>query len=89
MVIHEYYISDQLNNVLIMFFIARQFRSTILPTMNDRELQDIIQHTLRRWLRSKRSPDDSRIGAKRIVKQIRLCGVRFVGRDAEKAPKTH
>jgi len=57
--------------------------------MNDRDLQDIIQFTLRRWLRSKRSPDDARLGARKIVQQIKLCGVKFVGRDAEKAPRTH
>ncbi|MBT6218494.1 MAG: hypothetical protein HN578_04245 [Rhodospirillales bacterium] len=43
--------------------------------MNDRKLQDIIQYTLRRWLRSQRSPDDARLGAKKIVRQLRLCGV--------------
>ena len=57
--------------------------------MNDRELQDIIQYTLRRWLRSKRSPDDARLGAKKIVQHLRLCGVRFVERDAEDLHRTH
>ena len=57
--------------------------------MNDRDLQDIIQFTLRRWLRSKRSPDDARLGAKKIVQHLRLCGVKIVGREVEDLHRTH
>ena len=57
--------------------------------MNDQEIESIIQYTLRRWLRSQRSPDDARLGAKKIVKHLRLCGVRFVGKEAEDLHRTH
>jgi len=61
--------------MVVYFYSGHWWIFTPALTMNDRKLQDIIQYTLRRWLRSQRSPDDARLGAKKIVRQLRLCGV--------------
>ena len=80
---------ERIKYVLIMFFKSRRVQSTISPTMDDREIESIIHYTLRRWLRSPRSPDDARLGARKIVQHLRLCGVQFVGREVEDLHRTH
>ena len=56
--------------------------------MDSTEIEKIIAYVLGRWLRKGRCPGDARIGAGKIVRQLRLSGIRFQKNAREKPPKT-